>query len=83
MRGSVTDRSVIRNVQGDRVLVLRGDEMLLMTFVNKIGETSQLRLVNREVKAHRPDWRVTQELWEAIEPAPENKLQAKWFVEVV
>lgn len=83
MKGSVNNRDNIIQVQGDRVLVLKNGEKRVFTFVHLVSETGhELRLVNREVKAHKPDWEVSQKLWEAIEPAPTNPDQAKWAVEV-
>ncbi len=91
----VTDPKTILEYQGDRVLVLKhrqidslqvGTEQALayvLTIVNVVNADNRtLYLTNRDSKTHKPDWPLTQALFDHLRPAGENKEQAKWALTV-
>lgn len=84
MLGDVHSVDTLLTLQGDKVLV-RGKhadgrvEEWLLTFVHVVDvDRRELRLVNRENKSRQPDWHVKQALLDAVKPAEENKVGAKW-----
>jgi hypothetical protein len=85
MTGNVTDSSIFWQYQGDQVLVRRGEAECVLTLVRVVDTTGQqLRLVNRSNGVRKPDWAISQKLWEAIHPAP-AELEAegiKWALTV-
>jgi len=84
MTGAVTDRNRMLEIQGDRVLLHKlGVPARVLTIVHAVNETGhELRLVNREDKSGKPDWPISQKLFEAIHPAKDNKAKAVWEVTV-
>lgn len=84
----MTDPKTILEHQGDRVLVFKntGAELALvhvLTMVNVVHlDKRELHLTNRESKTGKPDWVLTQALFDHFRPAGENKEQAKWAVTV-
>lgn len=78
MIGNINEIVVLRKVQGDLVLVHDGPVDRLLTIVRVMGEQQTLRLVNRASRNTGPDWEIDQVVADAIEPAGENKLGARW-----
>jgi hypothetical protein len=84
----VTDPKTILEHQGDRVLVFKNNGVDLamvhvLTMVNVVElDRRVLHLTNRESKSSKPDWVLTQALFDHFRPAGENKEQAKWAVTV-
>lgn len=79
----------MREFQGDRVIVYKhaptGERELswVMTMVRVVEPDKQaLHLTNRESKRCKPDWPLTQALFDALRPAGQNKHQAKWEITV-
>jgi hypothetical protein len=87
MTGNVTDAKMFVEYQGDLVLVHRPKSFdLLMTIVHVVdGDGHHLRLCNREASDHRPDWAISQKLWDAIRPnSAEWKEQGvKWWLTIL
>lgn len=84
MTRDINDPIVRLEVQGDRVLVHQTstDKTYVLTIVHVIDfDKHELRLVNRD-KTGKPDWPLSQRLFDALRPAPENKDQAKWLLNI-
>lgn len=81
MNGDVNNKRLMVDQQGKRVHVLKSDGSkewaLTIVHVIDVGGVETLRLTNRDEKAHKPDWALTQKLWDAIEPAEPNKLNCE------
>ena len=85
MEGDVTRRETMRLLQGKRVRVVKqdGSREWALTIVRVLdGARQELRLVNRDSKAKKPDWALTQKLWDAIEPAERNDLNCGYEVTI-
>ena len=85
MTGDVTDRSLMLEHQGKRVRVEKSDgsRVWALTIVHVVDERGHsLRLCNRESKDHKPDWPLSQKLWEAIEPAEKNDLNCEYALTI-
>ncbi len=84
MKGSVASVDVMLAHQGDRVLLLKpGKPDRAFTLVHVVDTTGhQFRLVNRDDKTRKPDWALSQLIWDAMSPARPNKLDCKWEVTV-
>lgn len=80
----VTKIDTMRDYQGDRVLLFRHGVLAhVMTVVRVVHPDKQeLHLTNRECKSHKPDWPLTQALFDHFKPAPANAEQAKWQLSV-
>lgn len=86
MTGTVTDRNLMLEQQGKRVRVEKSDGShvwaLTIVHVVDVGEKHELRLANRDDKTHKPDWALSQKLWEAIEPAEPNDLNCQYALTI-
>lgn len=85
MTGNVTDRNLMLEHQGKRVLVAKedGSRHWALTIVHVVdGDKHELRLANRDSKDHKPDWPLRQAMWESIEPAEPNKLNCDYEVTI-
>lgn len=89
MIGDISDVDTLLRVQGDRVTVHarhKSDghtEDYVLTLVHVVDvDSRELRLVNRDAKSRLPDWHVGQALADAMQPAGENKVGAKWKVSI-
>lgn len=75
MTSDVTDPEVMYEHQGQKVFVFKSSTqaqyVLTLVRVLDIGK-QELRLTNREIKSGKPDWPVSQRLWEAIQKAEAN-----------
>lgn len=88
----ITSKDTMRELQGDRVVVLTHDVdgvlyvAHVLTLVRLIDlDHEELRMVNRDSKRHKPDWPLSQAMFDHFKPAdPEDrdKLQAKWQVTI-
>ncbi len=84
----VTDPNTILEYQGDRVMVFKhqGAELVrahVLTIVNVVNiDNRVLYMTNRDSKTHKPDWPLTQALFDHLRPAGANKEQAKWALTV-
>jgi len=71
-------------LQGDRVVVYKHEGKALvmehvLTLVRVIDfDRQEMRMVNRESKTRLPDWPFTQQGYEHLRPAAENKFNAQW-----
>lgn len=85
-RLDITDPKSMMILQGDRVIVykhgINGEliEFHVMTIVRVMGDRQELRLVNRDNKTRKPDWPFTQDWYDSLRKAEENKVRAKWQV---
>jgi len=85
MNGNVTDRNLMLEQQGKRVRVEKSDgsHEWAMTIVHVVDTGGHsLRLVNREAKDHKPDWALSQKLWEAVEPAEKNDMNCEYALTI-
>lgn len=85
MTGQVTDRKLMLEQQGKRVLVSKtdGSRTWALTIVHVVDvDKHELRLTNRDDKTRKPDWALSQKLWEAIEPAEANKLNCQYALTI-
>lgn len=85
MQGDVTDRNLMLEQQGKRVRVEKSDgsHVWALTIVHVVDEHGHsLRLCNRDDKTHKPDWALSQKLWEAIEPAEKNDLNCEYEITI-
>jgi hypothetical protein len=85
-KGDITSPEVMVHYQGDRVLVHRttlASDIVLTLVRVMTTDKQQMRLCNREDKTHKPDWVMTQAMWEATLPAKPNKEGCKWELSVV
>lgn len=89
-RKDVTNVDVMRELQGDRVVVLKliGQELQMthvLTVVRVVDvDRQELRLVNRENKTHKPDWPLSQAMLDHFKPVGHGyeEHKAKWQVTV-
>jgi len=85
MTGNVTDRNLMLDQQGKRVRVDKSDgsRVWALTIVHVVdADKHVLHLVNREDKIRKPDWVLSQKLWEAIEPAETNNLNCEYALTI-
>lgn len=85
MTGQVTDRSLMLEQQGKRVRVEKSDgsHVWALTIVHVVdADKHELRLCNRDDKTHKPDWVLSQKLWEAIEPAEPNDMNCQYEITI-
>lgn len=85
MTGQVNDRNLMLDHQGKRVRVEKSDgsHVWALTIVHVIdADKHELRLCNRDSKDHKPDWTLSQKLWEAIEPAEKNDLNCEYTLTI-
>ncbi len=76
MKGSVTDREVMRDVQGDRVLLNPGktEQVLVIThFIDGYKHTLEL---DTRSKTRPGRWPLTQALFDRLKPSTDPR--AKW-----
>lgn len=88
MSMSVTDLETIQKYQGDRVMIFKhmGDELVkahVLTAVCVVdSHKCELHLTNHDSASHKPDWLLTQALFDHFRPAGNNKEQAKWALTI-
>ena len=85
MTGQVNDCNLMLEQQGKRVRVEKSDgsHVWALTVVHVVGvDKHELHLCNREHKSGKPDWALTQKLWEAIEPAEKNDLNCEYALTI-
>jgi len=70
MTSDISDRAVMCEEQGRRVLVSEGTQRWVLTIVHviDIGDRHELRLVNRDAKSGQPDLLLTPKMWQAMTP---------------